>query len=124
MARLSLGATGNSGKDDEIKNQIDKQIQDQTGDEEKALISYINANYINGLVRNFSEKSFIACSAPIPKTLCKWWQMIWENQAPLIMMLCAEREVDFKKEPFSYWNKLDDVGQSTFFYADDKSKIF
>lgn len=124
MARLSLGATGNSGKDDEIKNQIDKQIQDQTGDEEKALTSYINANYINGLVRNFSEKSFIACTAPIPKTLCKFWQMIWENKVPLVMMLCSEREIDFKKEPFSYWNKLDDVGQSTFFYADDKSKIF
>jgi len=96
MARLSLGAAGNSGKDDEIKNQIDKQIQDQTGDEEKALISYINANYINGLVRNFSEKSFIACTAPIPKTLCKFWQMIWENQVPLVMMLCSEREIGFK----------------------------
>ena len=124
ISRISLEGSSAKHKEESTKKEVDKQIQDQTGDEEKSLISYINANYVNGLVRDFSDKSFIACSAPIPKTLCKFWQMIWENKVRLIMMLCSEKEVEYKDDPFSYWNKIDDVGQTTFFHADDQSKLF
>lgn len=35
--------------------------------------AYINANYISGMIRNFSEKSMIAAMAPTEKTVCKFW---------------------------------------------------
>ena len=50
--------------------------------------------------------------------------MIWENKVQLIMMLCSEREVEIKEDDFSYWNKINDIGQSTFFKADDQSNVF
>ena len=40
------------------------------------------------------------------------------------MMLCSEREVEIKEDDFSYWNKINDIGQSTFFKADDQSNVF
>ena len=37
----------------------------ESQDEEQVLIkSYMNADYINGLVKGFSEKSMIACQGP------------------------------------------------------------
>tara|TARA_B110000285_G_scaffold168032_1_gene187933 strand:+ start:109 stop:741 length:633 start_codon:yes stop_codon:yes gene_type:complete len=70
-------------------------------DDQTKAKKYINACYINGLVRNYSEKSFIACSAPIPKTTSKFWQMVWENKVKLIVMLCPEFERE-KEEPMNY----------------------
>ena len=49
---------------------------------------FINASYINGLIRGVSEKSVIACQAPITKSVDKFWQMVWENKVKLIVMLC------------------------------------
>ena len=62
---------------------------------------YINACYINGLIRNYSEQSTIACSAPIDKTKSKFWQMVWENKVKLIVMLCPEYERE-REEPMNY----------------------
>ena len=87
---------------------------DEDDDQTKTL-KYINACYVNGLVRNYSEKSFIACSAPRPKIISKFWQMIWDNKVKLIVMLCPEFEHD-KQEPMNYclgqkYKEDDIVGQ-------------
>ena len=75
-------------------------------DEFKELKQYINANYINGLVRNFSEKSVIACQAPVEKTFTKFWQMIWENRVSLIIMACPFMG-EKKRESDCYWGDED-----------------
>jgi protein tyrosine phosphatase len=54
----------------------------------------MNANYINGLVKDHYAKSLIASSAPVPKTLLKFWKMIWQNKVPLIVMLCKSEDGD------------------------------
>ena len=48
--------------------------------EQQQMNRYINANYINRLIGGASEKSVIACQAPVEKSLSKFWQMVWENQ--------------------------------------------
>ncbi len=39
-------------------------------------------------VRGFGEKAFIATQAPVESTIEKFWQMIWEQDTRLIIMLC------------------------------------
>ena len=45
---------------------------------EKFVKSYINASYLNGLVKDFSQKSLIAAMAPNEKSLARFWLMIWQ----------------------------------------------
>lgn len=90
-------------------------------EEEKELRQYINANYINGLVRNFSEKSFIACQAPLEKTYTKFWQMIWENKVNLIIMVCPLKGPK-REEATCYWgniNENEQIGMTTIFKDKD-----
>ena len=99
---------------------------DEDDDQTKAL-KYINACYVNGLVRNYSEKSFIACSAPKPSTIPKFWQMVWENKIKLIVMLCPEFERE-KEEPMNYclgqkFKELDVIGHE-YFVGPENNKEF
>eukprot|EP00357_Protocruzia_adherens_P027720 CAMPEP_0115046564 /NCGR_PEP_ID=MMETSP0216-20121206/48815_1 /TAXON_ID=223996 /ORGANISM="Protocruzia adherens, Strain Boccale" /LENGTH=352 /DNA_ID=CAMNT_0002429651 /DNA_START=38 /DNA_END=1096 /DNA_ORIENTATION=- len=53
--------------------------------------TYINANYINGALEN--EKGlFIATQGPTPSTVASFWQMVWEHDCTLILMLCGTEE--------------------------------
>src|SRR5690606_6572630 len=62
---------------------------------------YINANFIDGEVEG-SKKSYIACQAPLKNTLEDFWQMIWEQQCGVIVMLTSLQEgATIKAEP--YW---------------------
>lgn len=63
----------------------------------------MNADFINGLVKDFSEKSIIACQGPPAPTKPKFWQMIWENKCPLIIMLCPQFGPKGKEECLNYW---------------------
>lgn len=78
---------------------------------------YINANYINGLVKDHRERSLIASSAPIPKTLLKFWKMIWQNRVPLIVMMCNNTcdkdDNKVKGLSMSYWQGLETEGETT-----------
>lgn len=40
------------------------------------------------MIRNYGEKAFIATQAPVESTVEKFWQMVWENNTRLIIMLC------------------------------------
>jgi protein tyrosine phosphatase len=42
-------------------------------DDFTSMKKYISACYINGLVRNKSEKSIIACQGPVMQTISKFW---------------------------------------------------
>ena len=52
---------------------------------------YINANYINGEVPG-SEKFYIATQGCLPGTIADFWQMIWQTNSMIIVMLTKEVE--------------------------------
>lgn len=89
-------------------NSQDEEDPDFISEDQQVLASYINANYINGLVRGHHKRSMIACSGPTPKTQTKFWQMIWENKVPLIAMVCPF--IGTSEECFNYWNNLTEIG--------------
>ena len=62
---------------------------------------YINASFINGLTPN-SEKAYVATQAPIPRTIEDFWQMVWEQDAKIIIMLGAEVE-NMRVKVDRYW---------------------
>ena len=80
----------------------EKQSESSEKSDEMELKQYINANFINGLVRGSSEKSIIACQAPLEKTITKFWQMIWDNDVSLIVMVCPLQGPK-KEEATCYW---------------------
>lgn len=52
---------------------------------------YVNANAISGY--GASGTGYIATQAPLPATMAHFWQMIYEEKCPLIVMLTREQEV-------------------------------
>jgi len=73
----------------------------------------MNANYINTLIRGYGEKAFIATQAPVDYTIEKFWQMVWEQNSLIIVMLCPLCGSS-KEESSKYW-VVDEVGQSKVF---------
>ena len=63
------------------------------------------------------QRSMIACSAPIAKTIPKFWQMIWENQTSLVVMLCPEQGPK-GEECLNYWNNLTKIGENSLISED------
>uniref|UniRef100_A0A8C4PZI2 protein-tyrosine-phosphatase n=2 Tax=Eptatretus burgeri TaxID=7764 RepID=A0A8C4PZI2_EPTBU len=61
--------------------------------------NYINASYVKG---KSGAKHYIATQGPLPCTQAHFWQMVWEQQVSMIIMLtkCKER-LKVKCEP--YW---------------------
>ncbi|KAK3518196.1 hypothetical protein QTP70_033892, partial [Hemibagrus guttatus] len=58
------------------------------------LSSYINANYIRGYLRH--EKSYIATQGPIINTVNDFWQMAWQEDSPVIVMITKLKEKNEK----------------------------
>lgn len=83
---------------------------------------YINASFINvshihnnlnfgqTFVRGYGEKAFIATQAPIDYTLERFWQMIWEQNTKLIIMLCPLQGPK-KEECTYYWVNKQEVSR-------------
>ncbi|XP_078129180.1 receptor-type tyrosine-protein phosphatase R [Sander vitreus] len=58
------------------------------------LSSYINANYIRGYLGD--EKAFIATQGPMVNTVNDFWQMAWQEEAPVIVMITKLKEKNEK----------------------------
>ena len=72
---------------------------------EPALRTYINASLINSLVRGVPP-AFIASQGPSESTISRFWQMVWEQKVPLIVMLCPLNSANSKKEESAcYWRE-------------------
>ncbi|OCT88923.1 receptor-type tyrosine-protein phosphatase R [Xenopus laevis] len=59
-----------------------------------ALSSYINANYIRGY--GGGEKAFIATQGPMINTVNDFWQMVWQEDVPVIVMITKLKEKNEK----------------------------
>ncbi|XP_007665796.2 tyrosine-protein phosphatase non-receptor type 7 [Ornithorhynchus anatinus] len=60
---------------------------------------YINANYIRGY--DGQEKVYIATQGPMPNTVSDFWEMVWQEKAPIIVMLTQLHEG--KEKCVLYW---------------------
>ncbi|XP_014255909.1 flocculation protein FLO11 [Cimex lectularius] len=56
---------------------------------------FINANYVKGA--KGVEKFYIACQAPLPNTIADFWQLVWEQQSKIIIMLTDLHENGVEK---------------------------
>ncbi|CAF89511.1 unnamed protein product, partial [Tetraodon nigroviridis] len=54
------------------------------------LSSYINANYIRGY--HGDERAFIATQGPMVNTVNDFWQMAWQEESPIIVMITKLKE--------------------------------
>ncbi|XP_064614139.1 tyrosine-protein phosphatase non-receptor type 4-like [Liolophura sinensis] len=70
------------------------------------LGDYINANFVNmeipgsGIINRY-----IAAQGPLPNTCMDFWQMVWEQQASLVVMLTAKVERG-RPKCHQYWPDL------------------
>ncbi|XP_021097871.1 tyrosine-protein phosphatase non-receptor type 7 isoform X2 [Heterocephalus glaber] len=60
---------------------------------------YINANYIRGY--DGQDKVYIATQGPMPNTVSDFWEMVWQEDVCLIVMLTQLREG--KEKCVHYW---------------------
>ncbi|KAM9301850.1 tyrosine-protein phosphatase non-receptor type 5 [Gastrophryne carolinensis] len=72
---------------------------DQEDQEDEFLSSYINANYIRGYGEE--EKVYIATQGPTVNTVGDFWKMVWQQHAPIIVMITNIEEVNEKCT--EYW---------------------
>ncbi|XP_078701768.1 uncharacterized protein LOC144927868 isoform X2 [Branchiostoma floridae x Branchiostoma belcheri] len=56
---------------------------------------YINANFVTGY--KFQTRAYIATQAPLEQTCEDFWRMVWEQQAPAIIMLTDFEEQEVPK---------------------------
>ncbi|XP_075396644.1 tyrosine-protein phosphatase non-receptor type 7 isoform X1 [Tenrec ecaudatus] len=66
---------------------------------------YINANYIRGY--DGQEKVYIATQGPMPNTVADFWEMVWQEEVSLIVMLTRLREG--KEKCVHYWPTEEEV---------------
>ncbi|KAF3826012.1 hypothetical protein GH733_006126 [Mirounga leonina] len=59
-----------------------------------SLSTYINANYIRGY--SGKEKVFIATQGPMINTVNDFWQMVWQEDSPVIVMITKLKEKNEK----------------------------
>lgn len=67
---------------------------------------YINASYVN----IFEKGQFISTQAPLPHTFIIFWKMVWENRAPVIVMLTKIMEKR-KIKAHCYWPVVGETEQ-------------
>ncbi|XP_067387596.1 tyrosine-protein phosphatase non-receptor type 7 isoform X2 [Emydura macquarii macquarii] len=67
--------------------------------------SYINANYIRGYAGRARE--YIATQGPMLNTVVDFWQMVWQESAPLIVMITDLKEG--KEQCVHYWPEKEET---------------
>ncbi|NXX85681.1 PTN7 phosphatase, partial [Urocolius indicus] len=70
---------------------------------------YINANYITGYAGR--PREYIATQGPMPNTTTDFWHMVWQEEAPLIIMITKLQER--KEKCVHYWPEEEEE-ESTF----------
>ncbi|CAH1256618.1 PTPRR [Branchiostoma lanceolatum] len=68
------------------------------------LTSYINANYVKGY--DMEERAYIATQGPMNHTVTDFWQMVWHERTPIIVMITKLTEKNEKCA--HYWPDLED----------------
>lgn len=63
------------------------------------MSDYINANYINGYKK---KNMYIASQGPVPDSFNAFWQMVWDENSPAIIMVTNEVEGG-KLKCHRYW---------------------
>ncbi|KAM8960970.1 LOW QUALITY PROTEIN: receptor-type tyrosine-protein phosphatase epsilon-like [Pelodytes ibericus] len=66
---------------------------------------YINASYIDGYK---NSKFYIATQGPLPGTVADFWQMVWQENCPVIIMLTGLEEQN-KVKCERYWPEQSDT---------------
>lgn len=61
---------------------------------------YINANYIEKAIGE--NIKYIATQGPLQRTCYDFWQMVWDNDCEVIVMLCKLTE-NCKQKCYKYW---------------------
>jgi protein tyrosine phosphatase len=67
----------------------------------EADTDYINASFLDGEVPS-SERAYILTQAPLPHTFSDFWQMVWEQQCSVVLMLTKFLESGRQKAE-QYW---------------------
>ncbi|KFV77469.1 Tyrosine-protein phosphatase non-receptor type 7 [Struthio camelus australis] len=67
--------------------------------------SYINANYITGYAGRTRE--YIATQGPMLNTVTDFWEMVWQEETPLIVMITKLQER--KEKCVHYWPEKEDT---------------
>lgn len=75
----------------------------KSSEEEPGPDRYINANYIRGY--QGAPKAYIATQGPMVHTVGDFWDMVWQERAPAIVMLTRLKEEQQKCE--LYWPQTD-----------------
>jgi protein tyrosine phosphatase len=63
---------------------------------------YINANFIDGAIKK-SNKRFIATQGPLKNTIDDFWNMIFDNNVPMIVMLTKLKDSNGSEKCAKYW---------------------
>ncbi|KAM4646123.1 tyrosine-protein phosphatase non-receptor type 7 [Amazona ochrocephala] len=69
----------------------------RAGNQEES--SYINANYITGYAGR--PREYIATQGPMLNTVSDFWEMVWQEEVPLIIMITELQE--HKEKCVHYW---------------------
>ncbi|KAK4570432.1 hypothetical protein LTR86_002512 [Recurvomyces mirabilis] len=67
----------------------------------KSDCDYFNANYIKAA---WSNKRYISTQAPIPATFADFWNVIWQQDIRVVVMLTAEKE-GAQVKAHNYWSE-------------------
>lgn len=80
---------------------------------------YINANFIDGAIKK-SKQRFIATQGPLHHTIDDFWNMVWDRNVPVIVMLTKLKDSNGSEKCVRYWSSV--VGNSIY-TDDDRLKI-
>ncbi|XP_023810039.1 receptor-type tyrosine-protein phosphatase C isoform X4 [Oryzias latipes] len=92
LLRLDEGRSHDSAPDDDEE-------EESSDEEEDDSAKYINASYMDGY---WDQNAFIVAQTPLPDTVNDFWQMIYQQKVPNIVML-SECEKDDKD--CMYWDE-------------------
>nr|CDS30902.1 tyrosine protein phosphatase non receptor type [Hymenolepis microstoma] len=78
---------------------------------------YINASFVKLKIPKWGlQREYIASQGPLPSTCADFWQMCWEQESELIVMLTSVREQG-RVKCHKYWPDLNQTSEFTWTHA-------